>query len=988
MKIANAAVAACVLAGGLIGPVQAQSARQVDAVLDRVFAPLKALPFPNCGASSWSTAVDALRAGLTAPANGWRSSSNTCGLQLFIEQIPAAGLPSGAAVYVVFDKDLKVSDIPGLSGAKWRNVGDARLSRPIFSIASVERTLITADPNMPAALRGLFGGGSRYGGLQQFSVPIGPQVFTHAAVLGAIGNVLKTALNAPVDNMWIRAGFASESASDLVNREGNKFMELMMPPGTVLSGPLGVTEAQFTDVTILVDDAKNLSAMGNMSFQSASPGKVFPAVIELPSTDAGTVDWSKSQMALSTPSVITLEEFAKVSMALNTQVAGGGMVSQILPTKPVLDRIAMMFKPLSAFKVRNPSGNADSFRLRAGQGYPDLRQFNFVIVGPQATTKDDAATKGPMILLDGIVTVLGKDMTRTKTSLSRSGLITDTKADMRVNLSRVGLGEPGFTATAKIHLDESRQQIFLDGPIPVMPDRKLTFTFDATQIAINSPATCTAPIDVGGRIALDRAPDISAVLSALQAVQPDPKKLVSCATSLYYLVSDGVVYVFDGSKQLMSMAADAFPADQIAKFGNKGLKLVGGAFVDAGNEALDVGKKIGGAVGGAATKVAGSLGDAAGDAKRLAEEAAKASARAAEEAGRAASQAAQAAANAAANAARNAAGAASGAVMSVANNTVSAANAVGRAFGMGGPNTCDQRMTWLNSRSNAPTVEVTESLINAIYLPLKVKAAEARAVADHINRYAQPLAQSHEGFRAMEIAWNSRMPKTPIGTLQSFHENESHIFDYTNRVQLLRINSAVLESGGQDFTHLIAWRTYAPHFRNPPGWRPANAAEQQWVRCAAAWTADIPVRTADIWKIPYPKHKGVHSDVMFMDNADYVRLRERLAGYVHERGVYTTQSLDWVIAFAGRWTTRTMRFQSALLAKFDEAASPVAGRFRVQPPTAPAAQAAWKEYVDAVAAYRAQTEGMVALAQLPNQQQATATIDRVVRAIEGLRKVA
>ena len=34
---------------------------QMDAALDRFFTPLKALPFPACGSSSWSTAIDALR---------------------------------------------------------------------------------------------------------------------------------------------------------------------------------------------------------------------------------------------------------------------------------------------------------------------------------------------------------------------------------------------------------------------------------------------------------------------------------------------------------------------------------------------------------------------------------------------------------------------------------------------------------------------------------------------------------------------------------------------------------------------------------------------------------------------------------------------------------------------------------------------------------------------------------------------------------------
>ena len=78
---------------------------------------------------------------------------------MYIEQIPASGVPTGAAMYLVFDKGLKISDIPGLKGNKWKNIGDAALTRPILSIASVERSMNATDPNMPASLRALFGAG-------------------------------------------------------------------------------------------------------------------------------------------------------------------------------------------------------------------------------------------------------------------------------------------------------------------------------------------------------------------------------------------------------------------------------------------------------------------------------------------------------------------------------------------------------------------------------------------------------------------------------------------------------------------------------------------------------------------------------------------------------------------------------------------------------------------------------------------------------------
>ncbi len=499
----------------------------MDAALDRFFTPLKALPFPACGSSSWSTAIDALRKGLTASTNGWRESSNTCGLQLYVEQIPASGVPMNAAIYVVFDKGLKLSDIPNLKGNKWKSIADAELNRPVFSIASVERTMTTADGKMPASLRSLFAPGSRYGGLQQFTVPVGPQLFTHASLKGTVGKFLKDALNAPIDNLWIRSGFASESASDLLNREGSKFLEILMPPGTTLSGPLGITEARVSDATIQIDDAKNVSLMGNMSFESAAKGKVFPAVLDLPATPAGTVDWSKAQMALSTPSVITMEEFAKVSLALNTQVASGGLLTEIAPAKTVLDKIALMFKPLSTFKLTNPNPNADSFRLKAGNDYPEMSKFNFVVLSAKAKAKDGSNKDGPILRLKAGVKVLGKQLANTNTDLSKSGLHTETTGSFGMDLKSVG--NYNLSAKASIHIDEAKQDASVSGGFntPVI-GRSAVFAFNPNEIAFTSPATCVVPIEFGTKIPLSGDPSIESIASGLNPVKVDVGKLVGC----------------------------------------------------------------------------------------------------------------------------------------------------------------------------------------------------------------------------------------------------------------------------------------------------------------------------------------------------------------------------------------------------------------------------------------------------------------------------
>ena len=925
-------------------PVAATAQAQMDAALDRFFTPLKALPFPACGSSSWSTAIDALRKGLTAPANGWRESSNTCGLQLYVEQIPASGVPTNAAIYVVFDKGLKLSDIPNLKGNKWKNIADAELNRPVFSIASVERTMTTADSKMPAGLRSQFGAGTKYAGLQQFTVPVGPQLFTHASLKGGVGKFLKEALNAPIDNLWIRSGFASESASDLVNREGSKFLEILMPPGTTLSGPLGITEARVSDATIQIDDAKNVSLMGNMSFESAAKGKVFPAVFDLPATPAGTVDWTKVQMALSTPSVVTMEEFAKVSLALNTQVAGGGIMTEIAPAKTVLDKIAIMFKPLSTFKLTNPNPNADNFRLKAGNDYPEMSKFNFVVLSKSAKAKDGSNKEGPILRLKAGVKVFGKQLANTNTDLSKSGLHTETTGSFGMDLKSVG--NYNMSAKANIHIDEAKQDVSVSGSFntPVI-GRSASFVFNPNEIAFNSPATCVVPVGFGAKIPLSGDPSIESIASGLVPVNVDPKKMVDCTA--------------EQIKAAIKWSEDAG-------------KAVGGAVVDAG-------KAVGGAV---------------ADGAKATEDAAKAAAKASEEAAKAASRAAEAAATVAANAAANAAHAAANAAVNAAkafvNNPAKAVMSIGNAFGGSGKKVCNERIEWLRARGNVPNPQETQHMIDHIYLPLLTRKEEARALANYIQGYAGNLSRAHEGFRALEQHWNEKVPAShKINALNTFHEGETHVFDYQGRINQMRANADYLDKGDSAFQALLGWKTYAG-FESPVGWRGRNEGEWLWARCAAAWTADIPIRTAQAWGINVPLHRDrqghTHPDAMFMGRADYVQLRSQVAARVNEKGAYTDQTMAWVNGFSSRWVQRTMRFQSALAMKFDENLGPAAGHLRANPPTDPMIQLLWKEYLDALAAYRAQTAAMASLANLPNRRQTDQTIDRVLRATEALKK--
>ena len=608
----------------------------------------------------------------------------------------------------------------------------------------------------------------------------------------------------------------------------------------------------------------------------------------------------------------------------------------------MLNKIATMFKPLSTFKLTNPNPNADSFRLKAGNDYPELSKFNFVILSKSAKAKDGSNKEGPILRLKAGIKVFGKQLANTNTDLSTSGLHTDTTGSFGMDLKSVG--NYSLSAKANIHIDDAKQDVSVSGSFntPVI-GRSALFAFNPNEIAFTSPATCVVPVEFGTKIPLSGDPSIESIASGLNPVKVDVGKLVGC------------------TKEQLEAAA----------------KWVGNAAVDAGK-----------AVGGAVVDGGKAVGGAVVDGAKATEDAAKAAAKASEEAAKAATRAAEAAASAAANAAANAARAAANAAVNAArafvNDPAKAVMSVTSAFGGSGKKTCNQRIEWLRARGNVPNPQETQDMINNIYLPLLTRKEEARALANYIQGYAGNLSRAHEAFRAMEQRWNGKFPKPlAINPLDSFHEGETHVFDYAGRIGTMRANADFLDKGDSDFQALLGWKTYAG-FESPVGWRGKNEGEWLWARCAAAWTADIPIRTAQVWGIAVPLHKG-QPDAMFMGRADYVRVRQQVAAKINERGAYTDQTMAWVGGFSTRWAQRTMRFQSALAIKFDEALGPLAGQLRAHPPTTDPAKRLWAEYLESVQAYRTQTESTVTLAAIASPQQTGQTIDRVAGAIAALK---
>lgn len=123
-----------------------------------------------------------------------------------------------------------------------------------------------------------------------------------------------------------------------------------------------------------------------------------------------------------------------------------------------------------------------------------------------------------------------------------------------------------------------------------------------------------------------------------------------------------------------------------------------------------------------------------------------------------------------------------------------------------------------------------------------------------------------------------------------------------------------LDSGAKDFNALAPWPEKWANWDN--GQR--READALWWRCANAWTADVPVRTALAWNLPVVRHKGDPA-AMFMGNADYENLKARIAGHVNQKGDEIANVSARLKDFSAAWAARSVRFNEKLIEQIHRA---------------------------------------------------------------------
>lgn len=217
------------------------------------------------------------------------------------------------------------------------------------------------------------------------------------------------------------------------------------------------------------------------------------------------------------------------------------------------------------------------------------------------------------------------------------------------------------------------------------------------------------------------------------------------------------------------------------------------------------------------------------------------------------------------------------------------------------------------------------------------------------------------------------------------------------QVELFAI-AANLAAGNKDFGNLAPWPAQWADWDN--GRR--REAEALWWRCANAWTADIPVRTAQAWKLTIPLHKG-KPDAMFMAHANYEDLKQRLAGHVAGKAAQINR-VSALLGDRGRvWTLRNKRVQQDLMERIHRSLgapdlAAVVKRMDAALEQHPgdaqlgerldALHKDMGEYTDAVLALHTLMNQTIELTAIASRQQMSAAVGRVTRAAAAVRAVA
>lgn len=414
--------------------------------------------------------------------------------------------------------------------------GGTGLTAPIISISTTDYTLDAS--RMPAPLQKVVR--ESYFNLPSLEFAAGVQMAARADLGGAMKLlmmregidisklIMRAAVVMPISDMMggglAGAGVANEVAHGETMKDAGldalkpeTFVELQFPRGAEIR--MVMPKLIMRDTTFFLNNSLVFGYKGNATFDGVENKKVLMQ-FQTPLTPEGVMDLLDFSFRMSTPPTLTLEDYAKVLVAMaspDPRLAryGGGFVRNLEQIKKPL---LMAAKPLSVFQVRNPVPQPDYELGNPNKPFPtDDKAFNVVLAGP-------TADGGPLMIGKGSVFILGQKMGWIDVTANVSGFDGTAVEDLSLKLGPLGkVTVQKIIAQARINGKE--QMIRLKGNYY---GQVVEAILDTDVLTLNVPANCVNPFEIKAKLGFTPTTNIADVFEAQGGVNVDPSKIAGC----------------------------------------------------------------------------------------------------------------------------------------------------------------------------------------------------------------------------------------------------------------------------------------------------------------------------------------------------------------------------------------------------------------------------------------------------------------------------
>jgi len=502
-----------------------------------------------------------------------------------------------------------------------------------------------------------------YGG--SLSLKAGRHITGRVTLAGLLEQVV-SAMHYPTENVVLttgrelppRAWQTAAAAGAGATQDGTSFNDGLKPTryielahqGTWTSSA-GIQGLTLIDTTVYYDEDNNFGFWGTGNFNSNPVAMFYNGPLKV---SKDPLDYLGAQLGFGALD-ITLGDYLAFMAAYQARYPNlaAGATGTGSTTDTLYDGVLTSLNalPLDVVAVRNE--RIATLNFKSGDPFPDLDYFNLVALGPLATSQD--GTNGPLFKLRGDGELFNQNFGTVDFTASASGASGTASGNIGIGLpavAGVSLGSFGASSSLSISASPTTRSMTLNGALQAGPlgGLPLGLMFTDNQVTFSIAPSCAIPTALSGVATLSpplRNITPSSLSWSPSASLPDPAALLGCASDIFVLLENGVVYVFQAGQQLLEFGSSLLPDNQVTEIGLEGIKFANGALISAPAEILDIAGNIPGA-----TALANAASAVQDEVERLAAEAAAAAAQAAAEAAAAAAQAAAEAAAAAAAAAQ------------------------------------------------------------------------------------------------------------------------------------------------------------------------------------------------------------------------------------------------------------------------------------------------------------------------------------------------